>query len=461
MKVTCAKCGKRTEEGAFCEKCGAALGTGSETCQEGTRREAASPTADGPSAPRQGGDSAVELKGKEDKAPRPEALSNPFAPVLEVDRMCVQFERMEGTVRFRLTPPKGGLDGARVVLEHAGRKGCWGPRDVRETREVKVPLGGQEAGWPTWTVRLEGRNGGAKRSWEGDVDLLVVRPREALRTADSLKVEITNHIQLGNASDAHVNQRALDGLEKVASAENPFDEWRRVAGGAGRSWERVDLYEAGTGAETAVPAGAATDRLVLRRGEWMVRVFSGERLVFGRNRPKEGENDFTLRPGPGGAREPYLRVSGTHCTFERKGGTATLRDGAGTGGGAWKASMNRTWWEGRRLEAGETARLGTGTTGWASFGGAPGQGAVTLRADAGEGWLLLRRPDGVKEAILWLWGDFDLGRVEASAEGTTVFRKEGGFAWRRAGRSGWLVPGSSAQTGDGMEILVEKAAGRI
>ncbi len=514
MKVTCPKCGKKTPEGAFCENCGGEirsqesgvrnqelgvegqesgvgkqeLGVGSQESEVRSQgvvaardcplqepviqeegRAGSRPATDdsGESANNEShssdhGNSSHET-GKGEGLPQ---LAGPSRgmPVLEVDRMCVQFEGLMGTVRFRLTPPAGGLEKVWVFLEHAvsGQRWWWGPRNVRGTRELKVPLGGQVAGWPTWTVRLECMGKDGKRSWEGDVDLLVVRPREALRSADNLKVEITNHITLGNASDANVNQRALDGLEKVAAAENPFDEWRKVALGPGRSWARVDLYEAEGGAEPALPpAGAATDRLVLRRGEWMVRVFSGTELQFGRNRPEPGENDFTLRPGPGGARLAYEYISRTHCTFSRSGGAAELRDGVKSPVEGWKSSKYGTWWKGRRLEGDKPARLGIGTTGLVSFGGAPGAGAVTLRADAGEGWLLLRRTDGVKEAILWLWGDCDLGRVDVSATGTTVSRKDVGFVWRRSGLSGWLVPGESAQIGDGTQILVEKAAGRI
>lgn len=488
MKTVCPKCGKRTEEGAFCEKCGAALGAvaggeaakapalqaedGRETAEPTPLEEVTPPTCE-PAEPvaESGMKGARPEKVPSSAEPLPGPSKNPprkpgpaeGTPVLEMDRMCVQFEDLQGTLRFRLTPPAGGYD--RVVLTLlqpvTGQRQTWGPRRFRECGELRVPLGRQPAGWPTWTVRLECAQGGGRRIWEGDVDLLVVRPREAQRTAENLKVEITNHITLGNASDAIVNQRALDGLERLAAAENPFDELRRVILEGGRSWAKVDLYE--TGGEAARPAGAETDRLVLSWTGWTLRVFSAEVLRFGRERPQPdgGGNDFTLRPGPGGAREPYGRMSRMHCFFRREAdGTVELHDGTRSDSGLVASSSNGTWWNGTRVER-EGMRLGTGATGWVSFGGTPERGAVSLRADAGGEWMLLRRTDSVKEAILWLWGGFDLRRVDAAFGETMLCRKDGGFVWRCSGRGGWLVPGGAVQPGEGPGMQIGKADGRM
>lgn len=433
MKVTCGHCGRKTEEGAFCEKCGAALApAGQVSALEGAVAEAAEP----PSGTwrRATGD----LSGEETVGGSGGGAGR---PLLEVDRMCVQFEGLVGTVRFRVDPR--GYETVKLTMEdgEGGRRKTWGPRRVRERGEIRVQLDGQAAGCPTWTVRLECTRGGKRQSWEGDVDLVVARPREAQRVADNLKVEITNHITMGNASDAHVNQRALDGLEKLASAENPFDVLKEVVCGSGRSWARVDLYET-----SAVPAAAVRDRVALEWDGWRLQVFGGTEVRFGRERPRDGGTDFTLRPGAGGAREPYGRISRLHCTFARRGGVVELQDGVRTASGLRNASLHGTWWEGRRLGAGERVRLRAGTKGVASFAGTEGGGAVSMWAEAGESWMLLRRTDGVKEAFLMLWGDFAAARLDPAAGELELCRRDGGFFWRCAGEGGWLVPGEVAET---------------
>lgn len=355
--------------------------------------------------------------------------------------MCVQFEGLVGTVRFRLDPGPGGMGNVRLSLEHAGtgRRGTWGPRRFRGRGEIRVQLDGQPAGCPTWTVRLECERDGRTQRWEGDVDLLVVRPREAQRAADNLTVEITNNISLGHASDAQVNQRALEGLEGLSAAENPFDELRRVVGGGGRSWSPVELYES-----TLPPEGAVRDRVAVEWGGWTLRLFGGPEMRFGRDRPGPGGTDFTLRPGPGGRRDPYGRISRMHCTFARCGGGVELRDGVRSDSGLESASSNGTWWEGRRLRA--PARLAVGAVGTVAFGGAAADGAVALRAECGEGWLLLRREDGVREAFLMLWGEFGLSRLDSAAGKLRLCRRDGAFAWQAGSQCGWVVPGESSWT---------------
>lgn len=446
MKVTCGKCGKKTEEGAFCEKCG-------EPLEKAVPAEAA-PVAEAGSA----GGAPTEAGGGRPAAAVPGGGDGRGGsgtgwtgsvrhkkPLLEVDRMCVQFEGMRGTVRFRLDPGAEEMENVRLTLEHAGQgKFVCRPRRFRERGEIRVELAGQPAGWPTWTVRLEYEKNGKKLRWEGDVDLVVARPREAQRVADSLKVEITNHINLGNASDAHVNQRALDGLEGLSKSENPFDELRRVVCGSGRSWSAVELYET-----AGPPAGAARDRVVVAWGGWTVRVFAGPEVRFGRDRPGPEGPDFTMRPGPGGLRDGlrdiYLQISRLQCTFVRSGGGVEIRDGVRSDSGLQCPSKYGTWWEGKRLR-GTSAWLASGVSGMVSFGGASDWGSVGLRAECGPGWLLLRREDGVKEAFLMLWGEFGFAKLDSAAGDLQLCRQDGAFSWQSGGQSGWIVPGASAGT---------------
>ncbi|MBQ6007894.1 MAG: hypothetical protein IJL17_05100, partial [Kiritimatiellae bacterium] len=60
--------------------------------------------------------------------------------------------------------------------------------------------------------------------------------------------------------------------------------------------------------------------------------------------------------------------------------------------------------------------------------------------------LMLTRRDGVAERFVALWSCFPLEEADPSFEGVVIFRKDGGFAWRRGRRCGWLVPGERMET---------------
>ena len=64
--------------------------------------------------------------------------------------------------------------------------------------------------------------------------------------------------------------------------------------------------------------------------------------------------------------------------------------------------------------------------------------------------MVLARRDGVAEWFVALWSCFSLEEVDPSFEGVVIFRKEGGFAWRRGRRCGWFVPGTTLQTDSGV-----------
>ena len=60
--------------------------------------------------------------------------------------------------------------------------------------------------------------------------------------------------------------------------------------------------------------------------------------------------------------------------------------------------------------------------------------------------LMMTRRDGVFERFVALWSCFPLEEADPSFEGVVIFRKDGGFAWRRGRRCGWLVPGETLET---------------
>ena len=473
MKVTCGHCGRKTEEGAFCEKCGAALAPAEQvSAPDGAVAAAAEP----PSGKwrRATGDLAGEETGAADRGGGLGRGSG--RPLLEVDRMCVQFEGLVGTVRFRLDPGAGEYETVKLTMAdgEGKRRTTWGPRRFRERGEIRMQLDGQAAGCPTWTVRLECAKGGEKQCWEGDVDLVVARPREAQRVADNLKVEITNHITLGNASDAHVNQRALDGLDRLAAAENPFDVLKEVVCGSGRSWARVGLFETSADGDGwklgPMPPGSRTDRVTLDFGTDRVHFFAGREMTVGRQRAEKGGSDIALRhpkaaslPPDSPELEPYLRASKRHCTILAGEGTVRVRNGCRGAGGAWEAPRSKLYWDAEAVEGERTLAEGASVT---LTLGALGKGVQVEVSAVGErvccpgcpdaergrcggGWRAcaeVRRRDDAAERYVGLWGCYPLGRVDPMWGNVAIQRREGGFAWRRGGRCGWLEPGKDLAT---------------
>ena len=214
MNVTCPNCGRKTPaEGHFCERCGKPLPV--------------------PAAPQ--GDC-----GRVDDQAAPAMLVQPpsmqlfhsvppgpmAAPTLEMDTFCILFENMPGILRFRLNPGMTA-ENVSISLENPLTGAKAESRTVphlQGLREITVQLPGLDAGAFVWYLTLTYEAAGRKRRMEGDVQMVVVRPREAQKAADQLTVTINNNITNGNASDVHVSQQAVEELSRLATAENPFEE---------------------------------------------------------------------------------------------------------------------------------------------------------------------------------------------------------------------------------------------
>jgi hypothetical protein len=383
----------------------------------------------------------------------------------------VQFENITGFARFRIDPrrPGSGLQNIRLLFENrlSGERVATKPIcHLDRPRDIPVPFPAQEAGVSVWCMTVEYECDGLRHVLEGDVEMLVVHPRDAQRIADSLAINITNTINNGNASDVHVSQRALDDLARLATAENPFEELRRMVTGSARAWKVIELYGAEeTGALPPLPAAARTDRITLDLGVRRISFFAARTMTFGRTREM---NDISLRP-PADATEqqrlPYRLVSRAHCFFEHEGGSVSICDGRRDELRVLRPSSGGTFWNGARICG--PHRLSPGESGVLSFGAAECAGALAMDVkacssasactscphadrrwcgDGGRPSLMLSRRDGIPESFVALWSCFSLEDVDASFEGVVIFRKDGAFAWRRGRRCGWLVPGTSMQT---------------
>ena len=513
MKVTCASCGRKTSQGAFCERCGAPLPdlpreTPSENETECQTLSAGSIDLQKTSSDvfsDSGFGSAETLRsefqtGYSDRVPRrtvspdftPPSVSvplvqprmAPFAkpqagaqPTLRIDNLCVQFENTPGVVRFLFDPHVSGdgLQDVRFLFENqlSGERVAVRPiRFLDRIREIPVAFPAQPAGAAAWCVTVEYECAGRRSVLDGDIQILVVHPREAQKVAENLAINITNTINNGNASDVRVNQRAADELAKLASAENPFDELRRVILGTSRAWEDVDLFSADeTESLPFMPPEARTERLTLDLGVRRITFFAGRTITFGR---KKETNDISLRPAPDATQEEiasFMRISRAHCHFEHQGDRVLICDGQRDAFRVVQPSACGTYWNDARISG--SIDLSSGDTGVISFGESACAGGIALDVKvassstiagcercpyADKHWcgggarpsLMLTRRDGIPERFVAVWSCFHLSEADPSFEGVVIFRKDGAFAWRKGRRCGWIVPGTKQQTDFGV-----------
>ena len=400
--------------------------------------------------------------------PNPRVQVETPGPALEMDAFCILFESLPGFLRFRLNPGTTA-ENVSISLENPLTGAKVASRTVRYlqgAREITVPAPGQEAGAFVWYLTLTYEAAGRKRRMEGDVQMVVVRPREAQKAADQLTVTINNNITNGNASDVHVSQQAVEELSKLATAENPFEELRRIVTGGQRVWTSVPL-DAGGALPTlpAQPLAARRESVTLNLGLKRIRFFANRLVRLGRRRET---NDIALRPPEGASDVPYRAMSKSQCCFEHQGDKVVVRDGQFDESHVLKASSFGTFWNGERIPS--MKELAAGDEGVLSFSGVEGD-VVALGARAcrpvracatcphanrtwcGDGRrpaLMLTRRDGVAEWFVALWSCFSLEEADPSFEGVVIFRKDGGFAWRRGRRCGWLVPGETLETDFGL-----------
>ena len=263
-----------------------------------------------------------------------------------------------------------------------------------------------------------------------------------------------------------MSQQAVHDLAKLAQAENPFEELRRIVLDGQRVWTAVPLDVGGAlPMLPAQPLAAQRESVTLNLGMMRIHFFASRQVRLGRRRET---NDIALRPPEGAPDAPYRAMSKAQCCFEHRGDKVVVRDGQFDESHVLKASSFGTFWNGERIPSAQ--ELAAGDEGVLSFSGVEGD-AVALGAracrpvracatcpHANRTWcgngrrpaLMLTRRDGVAERFVALWSCFPLEEADPSFEGVVIFRKDGGFAWRRGRRCGWLVPGGKMETDFGL-----------
>ena len=206
-----------------------------------------------------------------------------------MDTLCVLFEETPGFLRFRFNP---GTTAENVLVTlvnplTGAKASSRAISYLQGLREITVPVPPQPAGAFVWYLSLTYEAAGRKHRLDGEVQMVVVRPREAQKAAEQLTVTITNNITNGNASDVHVSQNAVEELSKLATAENPFDELRKVVLSGHRVWAAVSIDVGGASPTLPPqPIAAVRESVTLDLGRGRLHLFAGRTIRFGRKREK-------------------------------------------------------------------------------------------------------------------------------------------------------------------------------
>ena len=414
-------------------------------------------------------------------------------PVFEFDRLCVLFENLPGNVRMRFDPncPGTCLRSVKISFQSmlTGEMINLPPIiKANMTRPLLAQFPAQAAGNNAWQVRVEYEADRRKRSLEGQMEILVIRPDEARQAATNLSISIDNSVHIGdhsanaadiathgsligshsaNAADIQMRNKLSEALERLTRSQNPFDELRSLIQSDKRVWTRIELFDAdAVDSLPPMPVNARTNSIVLDIGGRLIHFYAKRMVKFGRKREC---NDFVIRPPTTlseAQTDPYRRVSREHCYFEHSGASVLISDGTRSPTGLLQPSSAGTFWNGQKIV--KPVAVASGASGILAFGGVAFGDALKMelkvcdsaracaacplvdRSWSGDGsrpCLMLSRTDGVAEKFIGLWNCFWLGEADPSFEGYVVFRKDGAFAYCcEDGQRGWLVPGTTVRT---------------
>ena len=315
-------------------------------------------------------------------------------PVLEYDRLCMLFENLAGTVRMRFNPNRAGVGLRNVRMSFQSLlSGETVNLPVIVKANMPRPLiaqfPAQTPGQQSWQVRVEYESDRRKRTLEGQIEILVIRPEEAKQAATNLSISIDNSVHVGdhsanaadittrggligdysaNAADIQMRRNIAEALERLTRSSNPFDELRSLIQSDKRLWTQIELFDAdAVDTLPPMPANARTDRVALSIDGRLIHLYSNRMVKFGRKREC---NDFVIRPPVefSEAQEaPYRRVSREHCYFEHSGRTVLISDGSRSPTGVLRPSSTGTFWNGRKIE--NPVEVPSGSEGVVSFGG--------------------------------------------------------------------------------------------
>lgn len=497
-RVKCQACGKSTEEGLFCEKCGAELAGGyapaAASAPAFAQPEPArdpvfirtppevraprvvvlepaveAPHACEPATPARAGRSAAE--------PVSAACELGDCPwlLVENDKAGFFVAGTPGLLRLRLTAQEEGLLNLRVGLSLACAT-CepvppfelYRPKALQQTvTSLSVPPLKPGAYVAELTVSFV--RASRTLRFKAGLDLFVYpSDSSAQQIAESIVITINNDIKMGHASDV---RQSLDAAGLLGNVKNNgkvygVPELLDLLKNEMCAFRGLPLSEVeGSDEGSEPPSGARTDSLTLQLGGRLLHLLAGRRITLGKHRSNRVVT--RLFDGAGVATEALNeRISKRHCTLELDGSECLILDGVADDGGAVRRSAWGVFWQGRPVEG--CARLPAASFPRAAplaLVGAEGPYAFRLTAhgcyfDAarcaacpdtaagrpcGKGRypaLVLERADAVPERYAVLWACLDLGLAFPGCAGAAVCHERGAFQLRAAsGAREWLTPG--------------------
>ena len=510
-RVKCQACGGRTEEAAFCEKCGAPLA-------EGERAATRSPAAEERKAERPPSPERFVDEAPEDRAPRAgvrvavagEAEPLPLArnegaaacaelpsrefddcPWLSVERDTVAFcvADAPGVLRLRFTAAADGLQNLQAGLVLFGVSVAIQPvhwfkprRGRSEEFNLTIPSLSQGGYGAELSVRF--LRDGVVQKYTANLSLQVYPSGiSAKQIAEKIVININNDIKMGHASDLHQSLDAASALGNLAGNDHAhrLGEVLNLSRTDLRAYHRIRLREdevlGGLAALAAPPAEACLDRLTLAAGNRLLHLVAGAPVTLGRNR---GCRIVARRFDRNGVAASQLneRISKIHCTLELSGTECAVLDGGVDDNGQWRRSTWGVFWQGRNVNGGvrfpvegfpASATLGLAGTAEAPDFRMTAHGSrfdpsrcadcPTHRQHACRKGkvpsVLLNRGDSVPESYALIWSCLDLGGVFPGCAGIAVCHEQGAFSWRSGTGSGWLVPGESFAAGVGVRPFAQ------
>lgn len=500
--VRCPKCFAHVPPGRLCERCGAPLPQVEHLVSERVEPSVSPsdpfavpvvPTSPKPPVSPRSSPAAVRVS-----QPVNAGVPRRAEPSVAIDELCIQYESWSnGFLRVIFDPGEGfdGCDGVTLILTEQDEQKVPDKKDLdwkdcksgeekerkrqyilmknawcNSPREIRVSVDRHAFGPVVYDISLSYEKNGRRCCLVGSWATVSIRDEEARDTARQLVVNIVNNITTGHACDVNNSTLVKDKLEDILKKDVNVSQFLQdLVLGPDRAYAYQDLYD-----ETGIaslpspqPVRAKTDRLILDLGLRRVLLFSGRTVTFGRARSvcdiswRHPDADRIEHDDPENI--PYRKISGRQCSFEHRGDKVALIDGVRDERGIVKPSsygtfLNAVQVEGEKLLASDGMGRGLITF---SDSAATGTLSVCLPNDvcaectrAERTWcgggkrpsLMFKRLDGVPESAVMVWSCFRLEEVDPSFEGVKIFRSDGGFAWRRGRRCGWLVPGESIET---------------
>jgi len=494
--VVCETCGKKTDEAAFCEKCGAELPAVA-SAEETQHLEEKS---GGPQSLRPIGVNATasavalddldtgmetaDIDSTIDTLPAPPSLVQKEPVPLQSSTSCVYLnvEHDQSRVfvvgqtmnfRFALTPLADGLSEVFVAVVFEGRRRkdeiirlgwipCRGER--RELRNINFAA--PEAGSLGFSFYFGFKQGKTEFVFEADGEHKVwpsqTRATDVVR---NLEINIQNS---GHATDFNLSG-IKDHLHPEEALEDIIDRLHRMP----PVWSNLRLYGstwrpprfrrqhdatllAHASLDRAPSNAACVGKLTLKTDGRLLHLLSGDQISLGKNR----QNDAVTRLFENGNATAALnsKISRHHCVIERHGKKCYVVDRGDYPGEGSRPSAHGVFLDGKRIPASGRRELAAKKSSCkltlaGSDADRPGVFGIDLKFHKAE-TLIMRRCDSIPETYVALWKRFSLGDADPDFDGMVVWREGNGFGYATAETEGWLEPGMVIQTPQ-CEVSVE------